>query len=66
MCRLFFLNAENVCILISFFIIFQVFQAAHEINPKGIHKIVPIVGDMELPGIGISDEDRRLLISRVR
>ncbi|CAH0712993.1 unnamed protein product, partial [Brenthis ino] len=42
-----------------------VFQRAHEENPKGIHKVIPIVGDMELPGIGLSNEDRKLLISRV-
>ncbi|XP_026483465.2 fatty acyl-CoA reductase wat-like [Vanessa tameamea] len=42
-----------------------IFQRALEENPKGIYKVIPIVGDMELPGIGISDEDRKLLISRV-
>ncbi|XP_045458029.1 fatty acyl-CoA reductase wat-like [Melitaea cinxia] len=42
-----------------------VFQRAHEENPKGIHKVVPIVGDMELPGLGLSDGDRKLLKSRV-
>lgn len=41
------------------------FHKAHEENPKGIHKIVPICGDMVLPGLGISDEDRKTLTSRV-
>ncbi|XP_049883785.1 fatty acyl-CoA reductase wat-like [Pectinophora gossypiella] len=41
------------------------FHRAHEENPKGIHKVVPIVGDMELPGLGISNEDRKTLISKV-
>ncbi|XP_068621764.1 fatty acyl-CoA reductase wat-like isoform X2 [Battus philenor] len=41
------------------------FQRAHEENPKGIHKVVPIQGDMELPGLGLSDEDRKTLISKV-
>ncbi|XP_050358279.1 fatty acyl-CoA reductase wat-like [Nymphalis io] len=42
-----------------------VFQRAHEENPKGIHKVIPIVGDMELPGMGLSKEDRKMLISKV-
>lgn len=42
-----------------------IFQRAHEENPKGIHKVVPIVGDMELPGLGLNDRDRKLLTSRV-
>ncbi|XP_046975700.1 fatty acyl-CoA reductase wat-like [Vanessa cardui] len=42
-----------------------IFQRALEANPKGIYKVIPIVGDMELPGMGISDDDRKLLISRV-
>ncbi|XP_072948530.1 fatty acyl-CoA reductase wat-like [Epargyreus clarus] len=41
------------------------FHRAHEENPKGIHKVIPIIGDMEQPGLGISDEDRRTLISKV-
>ncbi|XP_014355320.2 fatty acyl-CoA reductase wat [Papilio machaon] len=41
------------------------FQRAHEENPKGIHKLVPIVGDMELPGLGLSDEDRKTLTTKV-
>nr|XP_049707262.1 fatty acyl-CoA reductase wat isoform X1 [Helicoverpa armigera]XP_049707263.1 fatty acyl-CoA reductase wat isoform X2 [Helicoverpa armigera]XP_049707264.1 fatty acyl-CoA reductase wat isoform X3 [Helicoverpa armigera]XP_049707265.1 fatty acyl-CoA reductase wat isoform X4 [Helicoverpa armigera] len=41
------------------------FHRAHEVNPKGIHKVVPIVGDMELPGLGISEEDRKMLTSKV-
>ncbi|XP_059061576.1 fatty acyl-CoA reductase wat-like [Achroia grisella] len=41
------------------------FFRAHEENPKGIHKIVPIVGDMELPGLGISEEDRRTITSKI-
>ncbi|CAH2101865.1 unnamed protein product [Euphydryas editha] len=42
-----------------------VFQRAHEENPKGIHKVVAIVGDMQLPGLGLSEVDRKLLTSRV-
>nr|QLI61993.1 fatty acyl-CoA reductase 3 [Streltzoviella insularis] len=41
------------------------FHRAHDENPKGIHKVVAIAGDMELPGLGISDEDRKTLASRV-
>nr|AID66650.1 fatty acyl reductase [Agrotis segetum] len=41
------------------------FQRAHEENPKGVHKVVPVIGDMELPGLGISDEDRKMLASKV-
>ncbi|CAH2235455.1 jg13306 [Pararge aegeria aegeria] len=41
------------------------FHRAHEENPKGIHKVIPIVGDMEMPGIGLSDEDRKMLTSKV-
>lgn len=44
---------------------FQLFHKAHEVNPKGIHKVVPILGDMELAGLGISDEDRKMLASKV-
>ncbi|CAH2988368.1 unnamed protein product [Chilo suppressalis] len=40
------------------------FEKAHEVNPKGIHKVVPIVGDMELPGLGMSDEDRKTVTSK--
>ncbi|CAB3257461.1 unnamed protein product [Arctia plantaginis] len=40
------------------------FHRAHEENPKGIHKVVPIVGDMALPGLGMNDEDRKLLASK--
>ncbi|CAH0602069.1 unnamed protein product [Chrysodeixis includens] len=41
------------------------FQRALDENPKGIHKVVPILGDMELPGLGISEEDRKTLASKV-
>ncbi|XP_026740069.1 fatty acyl-CoA reductase wat-like [Trichoplusia ni] len=41
------------------------FQRALDENPKGIHKVVPILGDMELPGLGISDEDRKTLANKV-
>ncbi|KAJ8706265.1 hypothetical protein PYW08_010891 [Mythimna loreyi] len=41
------------------------FHRAHEENPKGIHKVVTIQGDMELPGLGISDEDRKMLASKI-
>ncbi|XP_035456025.2 fatty acyl-CoA reductase wat [Spodoptera frugiperda] len=41
------------------------FHRAHEENPKGIHKVVPILGDMELPGLGINEEDRKMLASKV-
>ncbi|CAG4949291.1 unnamed protein product [Parnassius apollo] len=41
------------------------FHRAHEENPKGIHKVVPIIGDMELPGLGLCDEDRKTLTSKV-
>ncbi|XP_048487844.1 fatty acyl-CoA reductase wat isoform X1 [Plutella xylostella] len=41
------------------------FQRAHEENPKGIYKVVPVVGDMELPGLGLSEEDRKNLTSKV-
>ncbi|XP_034828298.1 fatty acyl-CoA reductase wat-like [Maniola hyperantus] len=41
------------------------FHRAHEENPKGIHKVVPVIGDMEMPGIGLSDEDRKMLTSKV-
>ncbi|XP_060808981.1 fatty acyl-CoA reductase wat-like [Amyelois transitella] len=41
------------------------FHRAHEENPKGIHKVVPVVGDMELPGLGISDQDRKTITSKV-
>ncbi|XP_063836655.1 fatty acyl-CoA reductase wat-like [Ostrinia nubilalis] len=41
------------------------FHRALDENPKGIHKVVPIIGDMELPGLGISDEDRRTITSKV-
>ncbi|XP_063632599.1 fatty acyl-CoA reductase wat-like isoform X1 [Cydia splendana] len=40
------------------------FQRAHQENPKGIFKVIPIVGDMELPGLGISEEDRKTIISK--
>ncbi|KAJ2943391.1 hypothetical protein O0L34_g12201 [Tuta absoluta] len=43
----------------------DLFQRAHEENPKGFHKVLPIVGDMELPGLGMSDEDRKTLTTRV-
>ncbi|CAF4887796.1 unnamed protein product [Pieris macdunnoughi] len=42
-----------------------VFHRAHEENPKGIHKVVPVVGDMEEPGLGLSNEDRKMITSRV-
>ncbi|KAJ0182878.1 hypothetical protein K1T71_000854 [Dendrolimus kikuchii] len=42
-----------------------IFHKAHEVNPKGIHKVVPVVGDMELPGLGMSEQDRKTLISKV-
>ncbi|KAM3955185.1 fatty acyl-CoA reductase wat [Aphomia sociella] len=41
------------------------FFRAHEENPKGIHKVVPIIGDMELPGLGISEEDRKTITSKI-
>ncbi|CAK1592974.1 unnamed protein product [Parnassius mnemosyne] len=41
------------------------FHRAHDVNPKGIHKVVPIIGDMELPGLGLCDEDRKTLTSKV-
>ncbi|CAH2056210.1 unnamed protein product, partial [Iphiclides podalirius] len=41
------------------------FHRAHEENPKGIHKVVPIFGDMESPGLGLCDDDRKTLISKV-
>ncbi|XP_075988965.1 fatty acyl-CoA reductase wat-like [Anticarsia gemmatalis] len=41
------------------------FHRAHEENPKGIHKVVPIIGDMELPGLGMNDEDRKMITSKV-
>ncbi|KAI5640449.1 male sterility protein domain-containing protein [Phthorimaea operculella] len=43
----------------------DLFQKAHEENPKGVHKVLPIIGDMELPGLGMSEEDRKTLITRV-
>ncbi|XP_061381465.1 fatty acyl-CoA reductase wat-like isoform X2 [Danaus plexippus] len=42
-----------------------VFERAHNENPKGIHKVVPVVGNMELPDLGLSLEDRKTLTSRV-
>lgn len=41
------------------------FHRAHEENPKGIYKVVPIVGDMQLPGLGMNDEDRKIITSKV-
>ncbi|XP_028039281.1 fatty acyl-CoA reductase wat-like [Bombyx mandarina] len=41
------------------------FQRAHNEKPKSVHKVVPIYGDMTLPGLGISDEDRKTLVSKV-
>ncbi|KAL4711343.1 hypothetical protein ACJJTC_019184 [Scirpophaga incertulas] len=41
------------------------FHKANEVNPKGVHKVIPIIGDMELPDLGISDADRNLLINKV-
>ncbi|VVD02982.1 unnamed protein product [Leptidea sinapis] len=41
------------------------FHRANKENPKGIYKVVPIIGDMQKPGLGLSKEDRKLLTSRV-
>ncbi|XP_052749017.1 fatty acyl-CoA reductase wat-like isoform X2 [Galleria mellonella] len=41
------------------------FFRAHEENPKGIHKVIPIDGDMALPGLGISEEDRKTITSKI-
>ncbi|CAG4986109.1 unnamed protein product [Colias eurytheme] len=41
------------------------FKRAHEENPKGIHKVIPVLGDMEQPGLGLSPEDRKMLTSKV-
>lgn len=44
---------------------FKIFHRAHIENPKGFHKVIPVVGDMEKPGLGLSNEDRKMLISKV-
>lgn len=41
------------------------FEKAHEINSKGINKVIAVNGDMELPGLGISDADWKMLTSKV-
>ncbi|XP_073965347.1 fatty acyl-CoA reductase wat-like isoform X2 [Choristoneura fumiferana] len=42
-----------------------VFHRVNAENPKGVFKVVPIVGDMELPGLGISEEDKKMLTAKV-
>ncbi|CAB0029661.1 unnamed protein product [Trichogramma brassicae] len=42
-----------------------VFEALREEQPKYRHKVVAIAGDCSLPGLGISEADRRTLIENV-
>ena len=50
------------------FIAWQVFSKLkqHDKEEKFRHKIVPIEGDCSLPGLGISESDRRKLIENVQ
>ncbi|XP_076259562.1 putative fatty acyl-CoA reductase CG8306 isoform X1 [Rhynchophorus ferrugineus] len=41
------------------------FDLLKETNPKALNKIVPISGDITKKGLGLSDEDRQLLIERI-
>ncbi|GBP78155.1 Fatty acyl-CoA reductase wat [Eumeta japonica] len=42
----------------------KLFHKAREINPKGVHKVVAVSGDMEAPGLGLSERDRNTLLER--
>lgn len=43
----------------------QVFDAVKEQQPDAMEKIVPMAGDVTLPGFGLSPSDMQLLIENV-
>ncbi|XP_066246160.1 fatty acyl-CoA reductase wat-like [Euwallacea similis] len=44
----------------------KLFEKLRELKPESVNKIVPIIGDCLHPGLGISTEDRNLLIETVQ
>lgn len=43
----------------------SVFERLNDTNPKFKHKVVAVAGDCSLPNLGLSDQDRKLLINHV-
>lgn len=43
----------------------QIFDRVKEANPKALHKVIPIQGDIAMPGLGISESDQLTLTNEV-
>lgn len=43
----------------------QLFERVHTTNPEVLDKIIPISGEISMENLGISPEDRKLLIEKV-
>lgn len=43
----------------------QIFDRVKEQNAKALHKVIPIQGDIAMPGLGISDSDQLTLTNEV-
>lgn len=58
------MNAEKFIVLIKEFLP-QLFLRLKEENPQAFEKIIPIVGDISEPQLGLKAEDEELLSEKV-
>lgn len=54
-------NDKNVLFLLHL----QLYDRVRKLDPDFMQKLIGVVGDCELPGLGLSNEDRQLLIDNV-
>ena len=58
------MQQESVCIPLSHSIL-QVFDTLRNERPGVFKKVVPVPGDLEHPGLGLSEGDLQLLVNNV-